>query len=83
MAPHNRRTRVGLGACEAELYRGLTVCRRCLQARALPARRLPYDSSQGPLPYQDLSPQHRQVGPHLPRRPQEYVQPLSMCADFS
>lgn len=30
-----------------------------LQARALPARRLPHDTTQDPLPHQDLPPQHR------------------------
>lgn len=34
-------------------------CRWNLQARTVPARRLPHDSSQDPLPHQDLPPQHR------------------------
>jgi hypothetical protein len=47
------------------------MIRRRLQARAVPSRRLPHDPAQGALPHQDLPPQHRQTGPHLPRRPQE------------
>jgi hypothetical protein len=57
MVPHNLPTKVPefslalLDRCVSD-----TQSRRNLQARAVPARRLPHDSSQDSFPYQDLPP---------------------------
>jgi hypothetical protein len=57
--------------------------RRCLQARAVPSRRLPHDAAQGPLPYQNLPPKHRPSRPDLPGCSQECVANFARAGSFS